>query len=94
MKTEDANRAVASATPTDKAGTNWVCGAGSPETHRMTVLRGADIEAKKRYAKDIAGIRESKKDSASWRSVSRLLAMSICPASGGAIGTSASIGVF
>ena len=38
-----------------------VHGAGSPETHRMTVLRGADIEAKKRYAKDIAGIRENKK---------------------------------
>lgn len=34
-------------------------GAGSPETHRMTVLRGADIEAKKKYAQDIAGIREA-----------------------------------
>jgi hypothetical protein len=32
------------------------------ETHRMTVLRGADIEAKKKYAQDIAGIREHKKE--------------------------------
>ncbi len=31
-------------------------GACSPQTHRMTVLRGADIEAKKKYAQDIAGI--------------------------------------
>ncbi len=31
-------------------------GAGSPETHRMTVLRSIDIEALKSYAKDIAGI--------------------------------------
>lgn len=31
-------------------------GAGSPETHRMTVLRNADIEKKKKLAKDIAGI--------------------------------------
>jgi 4-hydroxybutyryl-CoA dehydratase/vinylacetyl-CoA-Delta-isomerase len=38
-----------------------VHGARSPETHRMTVLRGADIEAKKKYAQDIAGIRENKK---------------------------------
>jgi 4-hydroxybutyryl-CoA dehydratase/vinylacetyl-CoA-Delta-isomerase len=34
-----------------------VHGAGSPETHRMTVLRSADIERKKKFAKDIAGIR-------------------------------------
>jgi 4-hydroxybutyryl-CoA dehydratase/vinylacetyl-CoA-Delta-isomerase len=33
-------------------------GAGSPETHRMTVLRNADIEAKKKMAKDLAGIKE------------------------------------
>ncbi len=32
-------------------------GAGSPETHRMTVLRNADIEKKKKLAQDIAGIR-------------------------------------
>ncbi len=32
-------------------------GAGSPETHRMTVLRSADLERKKKFAKDIAGIR-------------------------------------
>lgn len=40
-------------------------GAGSPETHRMTVLRGADIEAKKKYAQNIAGIKskESKAES-------------------------------
>lgn len=37
-------------------------GAGSPETHRMTVLRGADIEAKKKYAQAIAGIREGASD--------------------------------
>jgi 4-hydroxybutyryl-CoA dehydratase/vinylacetyl-CoA-Delta-isomerase len=33
-------------------------GAGSPETHRMTVLRNADIESKKRFAKRIAGIKD------------------------------------
>ena len=33
-------------------------GAGSPETHRMTVLRNSDIEAKKRLAKNLAGIKE------------------------------------
>jgi 4-hydroxybutyryl-CoA dehydratase/vinylacetyl-CoA-Delta-isomerase len=33
-------------------------GAGSPETHRMTVLRNSDIEAKKKYAKKLAGIKE------------------------------------
>jgi 4-hydroxybutyryl-CoA dehydratase/vinylacetyl-CoA-Delta-isomerase len=32
-------------------------GAGSPETHRMTILRNADIEAKKRLAKKLAGIK-------------------------------------
>ena len=32
------------------------------QTHRMTVLRGADIEAKKKYAQDIAGIREHEKE--------------------------------
>jgi 4-hydroxybutyryl-CoA dehydratase/vinylacetyl-CoA-Delta-isomerase len=34
-------------------------GAGSPETHRMTVLRNADIESKKKLAKRLAGIREN-----------------------------------
>jgi len=33
-------------------------GAGSPETHRMTVLRNADIESKKKLAKNLAGIAE------------------------------------
>ncbi len=33
-------------------------GAGSPETHRMTILRNANIEAKKKLAKDLAGIKE------------------------------------
>ena len=33
-------------------------GAGSPETHRMTILRNADIEAKKKLAKNLAGIKE------------------------------------
>ena len=32
-------------------------GAGSPETHRMTILRNADIESKKKLAKDLAGIK-------------------------------------
>ena len=35
-------------------------GAGSPETHRMTVLRNANIEEKKKYAKKLAGIKENK----------------------------------
>jgi len=33
-------------------------GAGSPETHRLTVLLNADIEAKKKLAKNLAGIKE------------------------------------
>jgi len=33
-------------------------GAGSPETHRMTLLRSADIESKKKLAKNLAGIKE------------------------------------
>jgi 4-hydroxybutyryl-CoA dehydratase/vinylacetyl-CoA-Delta-isomerase len=33
-------------------------GAGSPETHRMTILRNADIESKKKMAKRLAGIKE------------------------------------
>ena len=33
-------------------------GAGSPETHRMTVLRNANIEAKKKLAKNLAGIKD------------------------------------
>jgi 4-hydroxybutyryl-CoA dehydratase/vinylacetyl-CoA-Delta-isomerase len=33
-------------------------GAGSPETHRMTILRNADIESKKKLAKNLAGIKE------------------------------------
>ncbi len=33
-------------------------GAGSPETHRMTVLNNADIESKKRLAKRLAGIKD------------------------------------
>jgi 4-hydroxybutyryl-CoA dehydratase/vinylacetyl-CoA-Delta-isomerase len=35
-------------------------GAGSPETHRMTILRNADIESKKELAKKLAGIKDSK----------------------------------
>ena len=35
-------------------------GAGSPETHRMTILKGADINAKKKMAKKLAGIKEGK----------------------------------
>jgi len=33
-------------------------GAGSPETHRMTLLRNADIDSKKKLAKRLAGIEE------------------------------------
>jgi len=33
-------------------------GGGSPETHRMTILRNADIEGKKKLAKKLAGIKE------------------------------------
>jgi len=33
-------------------------GAGSPETHRMTILRYADLEGKKKLAKQLAGIKE------------------------------------
>ncbi|MFC1871903.1 4-hydroxyphenylacetate 3-hydroxylase N-terminal domain-containing protein [Chloroflexota bacterium] len=33
-------------------------GGGSPETHRMTILRSADMEAKKKLAKNLAGIKE------------------------------------
>jgi len=33
-------------------------GGGSPETHRMTILRNADIESKKKLAKKLAGIKE------------------------------------
>jgi len=36
-------------------------GAGSPETHRMTILRNADIESKKKLAKNLAGIKEEPK---------------------------------
>lgn len=33
-------------------------GGGSPETHRMTLLRNSDIESKKKIAKKLAGIEE------------------------------------
>ena len=33
-------------------------GAGSPETHRMTVLQNTDVESFKRLAKNLAGIKE------------------------------------
>ena len=33
-------------------------GGGSPETHRMTILRNADIDSKKKMAKKLAGIKE------------------------------------
>ena len=35
-------------------------GGGSPETHRLTILRNADIESKKKLAKNLAGIKEEK----------------------------------
>lgn len=35
-------------------------GAGSPETHRLTVLRNANLEAKKKLAKNLAGIKSEK----------------------------------
>ena len=34
-------------------------GAGSPETHKMTILRNTDIESKKKLAKKLAGIKDS-----------------------------------
>jgi 4-hydroxybutyryl-CoA dehydratase/vinylacetyl-CoA-Delta-isomerase len=36
-------------------------GGGSPETHRMTILRNANIEEKKALAKKLAGIKEEQK---------------------------------
>jgi 4-hydroxybutyryl-CoA dehydratase/vinylacetyl-CoA-Delta-isomerase len=33
-------------------------GAGSPETHRMTILRNYDLNAAKQMAKKLAGIKE------------------------------------
>jgi 4-hydroxybutyryl-CoA dehydratase/vinylacetyl-CoA-Delta-isomerase len=33
-------------------------GAGSPETHRITVLRNSNIDEKKSFAKKLAGIKE------------------------------------
>jgi 4-hydroxybutyryl-CoA dehydratase/vinylacetyl-CoA-Delta-isomerase len=33
-------------------------GAGSPETHKMTILRNANLEAKKKLAKKLAGIQD------------------------------------
>lgn len=33
-------------------------GAGSPETHKMTILRNANLEAKKKLAKKLAGIKD------------------------------------
>ncbi len=33
-------------------------GAGSPETHKMTILRNTDLESKKKLAKKLAGINE------------------------------------
>ncbi|UCD09997.1 MAG: hypothetical protein JSU79_04975 [Dehalococcoidales bacterium] len=36
-------------------------GAGSPETHRMTILNNSNIEEKKKYAKKLAGIKEEEK---------------------------------
>jgi 4-hydroxybutyryl-CoA dehydratase/vinylacetyl-CoA-Delta-isomerase len=34
-------------------------GGGSPEAHRMTLLRDTDIEPKKKMARRLAGIKES-----------------------------------
>ena len=36
-------------------------GAGSPETHRMTILRNTNLEAMKGYAKKLAGIKVENK---------------------------------
>ena len=33
-------------------------GAGSPETHRMTILRNYDLNSAKKMAKKLAGIKE------------------------------------
>jgi 4-hydroxybutyryl-CoA dehydratase/vinylacetyl-CoA-Delta-isomerase len=33
-------------------------GAGSPETHKMTVLRNVNLNAMKKLAKNLAGIKE------------------------------------
>jgi 4-hydroxybutyryl-CoA dehydratase/vinylacetyl-CoA-Delta-isomerase len=33
-------------------------GGGSPEAHRMALLRATDLEAKKKLAKRVAGIKE------------------------------------
>ncbi len=35
-------------------------GAGSPETHRMTVLNNTNMEEKKNYAKKLAGIKNTR----------------------------------
>jgi len=35
-------------------------GAGSPQAQRITILRHADLEAKKKLSKDLAGIKEKK----------------------------------
>jgi 4-hydroxybutyryl-CoA dehydratase/vinylacetyl-CoA-Delta-isomerase len=35
-------------------------GGGSPEAHRMTLLRDTDLEPKKKLAKRLAGIKEDK----------------------------------
>ncbi len=35
-------------------------GAGSPETHRMTILRNVNLNEKKKMAKDLAGIKDEK----------------------------------
>ncbi|MFC2038311.1 4-hydroxyphenylacetate 3-hydroxylase N-terminal domain-containing protein [Chloroflexota bacterium] len=35
-------------------------GAGSPETHRMTILKNSDVDAKKKLAQNLAGIKEKK----------------------------------
>ena len=37
-------------------------GSDLPETHRLTILRNADIESKKKLAKNLVGIREEKED--------------------------------
>ncbi|MFC1930302.1 4-hydroxyphenylacetate 3-hydroxylase N-terminal domain-containing protein [Chloroflexota bacterium] len=38
-------------------------GGGSPETHRMTILRNANVAAKKKLAKNLAGIKEEEEGS-------------------------------
>jgi 4-hydroxybutyryl-CoA dehydratase/vinylacetyl-CoA-Delta-isomerase len=39
-------------------------GAGSPQAQRIQILRGMEVERKKGYARDLAGIRNAESDAA------------------------------